>query len=36
MATSHDGGIVGNESTKMVRPESLASWAEFHEVVERF
>jgi RNA polymerase sigma factor (sigma-70 family) len=29
------GGIVENEPAKTDRPETLASWAEFHEAVER-
>ncbi len=29
------GGIVENEPAKTERPDTLASWAEFHEAVER-
>jgi RNA polymerase sigma factor (sigma-70 family) len=29
------GGIIENEPAKADRPETLASWAEFHEAVER-
>jgi len=32
---SHGGGIIENEPTKAERPETLASWAEFHEAVEQ-
>ena len=31
----HGGGIVENEPTRTERPETLASWADFHEAVER-
>ena len=32
---SHGNGILENEPTRTERPETLASWAEFHEAVER-
>ena len=32
---SDGGGIVESEPAKTERPETLASWAEFHEAVER-
>ena len=32
---SHGGSIIENEPAKTERPETLASWAEFHETVER-
>lgn len=32
---SHGGGIIENEPAKAERPETLASWAEFHQAVER-
>lgn len=31
----HGGGIIDNEPTQTERPDTLASWAEFHEAVER-